>query len=439
MNSEINSKLNIENLVLDLESEVNAKTSKINQIKMEIDQIVLEKKSYEEKFNRLGMDENENIKNMIIAKNKEDRERLVDQRNSLTADIETIKLKKNKLNNKILEISKKIILNEEKFEKNNEDYHLKQKDKEVLEENLEQFNSKLSNIKKLILSDEESVYKIKDEIKTLNKDINEKKVSGEQYDSNLHKSQIEIDQLLEQLEDVDYVDDVKQITDQEMEEIKIIGENELTKSKFYKLQKNIDNFGPVNLLAPQEYIKLNERFEFLESQIIDLENSLENLNKTISKIDSESQTAFSDTFNLISAKYDEYVKRLFGGGEGKLVLTNPDSLKDSGIEVMLKIGLKKYRNLKSYSGGERALAGIALLLSAYFVKPAPFLLLDEVDAPLDDKNIIKFGAMLEEISELSQVAIITHNKATMKFAKQLIGVTSRLEGISEVVPIDLPK
>ena len=137
MNSEINSKLNIENLVLDLESEVNAKTSKINQIKMEIDQIVLEKKSYEEKFNRLGMDENENIKNMIIAKNKEDRERLVDQRNSLTADIETIKLKKNKLNNKILEISKKIILNEEKFEKNNEDYHLKQKDKEVLEENLE--------------------------------------------------------------------------------------------------------------------------------------------------------------------------------------------------------------------------------------------------------------------------------------------------------------
>ena len=83
------------------------------------------------------------------------------------------------------------------------------------------------------------------------------------------------------------------------------------------------------------------------------------------------------------------------------------------------------------------MAGIALLLSAYFVRPAPFLLLDEVDAPLDDKNILKFGEMLDEISNLSQVAIITHNKTTMKFAKQLIGVTSRLEGISEVVPIDL--
>jgi chromosome segregation protein len=156
------------------------------------------------------------------------------------------------------------------------------------------------------------------------------------------------------------------------------------------------------------------------------------------KIDEESETAFIETFNKISNKYDESIKRLFGGGEGKLILTNPDSIKDSGVEVMLKIGLKRYRTLKSYSGGERALAGIALLLSAYFVKPAPFLLLDEVDAPLDDKNISKFGEMLEEISKESQIAIITHNKGTMRYGSKLIGVTSKLEGISEVVPVDLP-
>ena len=236
---------------------------------------------------------------------------------------------------------------------------------------------------------------------------------------------------------MEYNEDIKNISDSENDEISAMGENELAKSKFYKLQRTIDNFGPVNLLAPEEFKKLDERFKFLDSQIIDLQNSLNNLSETISKIDQESESSFLDTFNRISSKYDEYVKRLFGGGEGKLILTNPDSPKDSGIEVMLKIGLKKYRNLKSYSGGERALAGIALLLSAYFVRPAPFLLLDEVDAPLDDKNILKFGEMLDEISNLSQVAIITHNKTTMKFAKQLIGVTSRLEGISEVVPIDL--
>jgi chromosome segregation protein len=203
------------------------------------------------------------------------------------------------------------------------------------------------------------------------------------------------------------------------------------------LQKSIDSFGPVNLLAPEEFEKLEERYDFIAGEINDLETSLTNLNKTIDKIDNESESAFLETFSKISNKYDEYIKTLFGGGEGKLVLTNPNSIKDTGIEVMLKIGLKKYRTLKSYSGGERALAGIALLLSAYFVKPAPFLLLDEVDAPLDDKNISKFGEMLKEISKKSQVAIITHNKKTMKFTNRLIGITSKLEGLSEVVPIDL--
>ena len=163
------------------------------------------------------------------------------------------------------------------------------------------------------------------------------------------------------------------------------------------MQKAIEEFGPVNLLAPDEYKKLQEKYDFIDSQLLDLDSSLINLEKTIKKIDEESRTAFIDAFDKISAKYNESVKRLFGGGEGKLVLTNTDSIEHSGIEVMLKIGLKKYRTLKSYSGGERALAGIALLLSAYFVKPAPFLLLDEVDAPLDDWNISKFGEILQEI------------------------------------------
>ena len=232
--------------------------------------------------------------------------------------------------------------------------------------------------------------------------------------------------------------DIKIVSEDECSQIELLKDNDdLSKSKFNKLQRSIESFGPVNLLAPEEFEKLKERFEFTDSQIKDLDESLNNLQKAINKIDEESETAFMETFNKISSKYDEYIKTLFGGGEGKLILTNPNSLKDTGIEVMLKIGLKKYRTLKSYSGGERALAGIALLLSAYFVKPAPFLLLDEVDAPLDDKNISKFGEMLKEISKKSQVAIITHNKRTMKFSNKLIGITSKLEGLSEVIPVDL--
>ena len=289
----------------------------------------------------------------------------------------------------------------------------------------------LENIK-MSLSHGSSEIEKSDEI------LEERRIKGFELDSNIQKVQIEIEQLLENLNpDID-ASEIKTVNSDESLRIdELEKNNDLSKSKFYKLQKTIEGFGPVNLLAPEEFEKLQERFDFTNSQIQDLDESLMNLNKTISKIDGESETAFMETFNKISDKYDEYIKTLFGGGEGKLVLTNPSSIKDTGIEVMLKIGLKKYRNLKSYSGGERALAGIALLLSAYFVKPAPFLLLDEVDAPLDDKNIDKFGLMLKEISAKSQVAIITHNKKTMKFSNKLIGITSKLEGLSEVIPVDL--
>lgn len=435
--SEISSKSNIENQILDLETEISDKVLRIEKIKDEISDIVLEKKSYEDKFNQITVSDNENIKNIINAKNNEERERLDSQRKSLLLDMQNITSKANKLEDKIDEISNKIILDEEKFEKNLSLKDSKNIKKSELEKCINVFNAEVNNIKSSIIANERIVNEVKEQIKDFIKKIDIKRSELEEYDSKLHKAKIEIDQLLEQLTDMEYNEDIRNISDSENDEISTMGESELAKSKFYKLQKTIDDFGPVNLLAPEEFKKLDERFEFLDSQIIDLQNSLDNLSKTISKIDQESESAFLDTFNRITSKYDEYVKRLFGGGEGKLILTNPDSPKDSGIEVMLKIGLKKYRNLKSYSGGERALAGIALLLSAYFVRPAPFLLLDEVDAPLDDKNILKFGEMLDEISNLSQVAIITHNKTTMKFAKQLIGVTSRLEGISEVVPIDL--
>ena len=435
--SEMSSKSNIENQILDLESEISDKVLRIEKIKNEISDIVLQKKSYEDKFNQITVSDNENIKNIINEKNNEERERLDSQKNSILFEIQSITSRITKFESKIEEFSNKIIFDEEKFEKNLNLTDSTNNKKLEIEKNINVLNTGVNDIKSSIIVNESKANTLTEQIKEFVKKIDLKRSELEEYDSKLHKAKIEIDQLFEQLSDMEYSEDIKNISDSENDDISAMGENELAKSKFYKLQKTIDNFGPVNLLAPEEFQKLDERFVFLDSQIIDLQNSLNNLSKTISKIDHESESAFLDTFNRISSKYDEYVKRLFGGGEGKLILTNPDSPKDSGIEVMLKIGLKKYRNLKSYSGGERALAGIALLLSAYFVRPAPFLLLDEVDAPLDDKNILKFGEMLDEISNLSQVAIITHNKTTMKFAKQLIGVTSRLEGISEVVPIDL--
>jgi len=353
------------------------------------------------------------------------------------SNVQTEKIKR--VQEKIGTVSKKIIEFEDMIELNTSKIATLQSDLPLLKQSQDEIKDHIDGLKTKINENELEVQALNNDVLSKDEIIDSKRVESLGFDSNIQKIQLEIDQLLENPSTNGDDFDISSISPEEKDKIaEFEKKGFLSKSRFYKLQKAIDDFGPVNLLALEEYKKLEDRYNFVNKQVNDLDTSLDNLTKTIKRIDQESETAFLEIFNQISDKYNESIKRLFGGGAGKLVLTNPDSIKDSGIEVMLKIGLKKYRDLKSYSGGERALAGIALLLSAYFVKPAPFLLLDEVDAPLDDKNISKFGKMLEEISHKSQIGIITHNKGTMKYGNKLIGVTSKLEGISEIVPFELP-
>ena len=438
LNNELESKRKLEGQMIDIEADISSKSDRVLDIQEEIEEILIEKRSFEERFNSVNFSESSNIQQLITDRRKEDEQRLLASTKDLSNQLDTLKLKISKSSSKKGMVSEKIISYEESYEQNLNEIESLENSQTKLQDQIEKMQESISDISIKNEKNKTILNQLKKDLIVKSSQIDDELKRNVDFEVRIQKVQFELDQLFENIDDKDYIEQLKILTDEEMFQIKSLGEEELTKSKFYKLQKKIDNFGPVNLLAPEEFKKLQERYDFINSQVEDLEISLDNLKKTISKIDEESQTAFLETFNLISSKYDEYVKRLFGGGEGKLMLTNPDSLKDSGIEVMLKIGLKKYRTLKSYSGGERALAGIALLLSAYYVRPAPFLLLDEVDAPLDDKNITKFGEMLEEISKLSQVAIITHNKRTMKFVNKLIGVTSRVEGISEVVPVELP-
>ncbi len=207
--------------------------------------------------------------------------------------------------------------------------------------------------------------------------------------------------------------------------------------KFSELKKRIDRFGPVNLLAPKEYQELEERFNFLNEQIEDLERAIDSLKKAIKKLDKESASRFIKAFEVVNEKFGKTFERLFDGGEGKLILIDPEDVLQSGVEVMVKPKGKRYQSLNLLSGGEKALTAIALILSACLVKPAPFLLLDEIDAPLDESNTVRFSKLLKEIAENSQVIIITHNKITMQAADNLVGVTSRQSSISTVVSVDL--
>ncbi len=155
------------------------------------------------------------------------------------------------------------------------------------------------------------------------------------------------------------------------------------------------------------------------------------------KIDRESERRFSLAYNELNAKFQEVFAKLFPNGEAKLTLTNRDNLLETGVEIMVRPGGKKFQSVNLLSGGEKTLAALALILSAFFVKPAPFLLFDEVDAPLDEANTVQFTELLKQAAQTSQVMIITHNKKTMEISDALIGITSSDGGVSKVVSVEL--
>ncbi|MFQ5787438.1 MAG: AAA family ATPase, partial [Thermodesulfobacteriota bacterium] len=212
---------------------------------------------------------------------------------------------------------------------------------------------------------------------------------------------------------------------------------EMEEAKLKKLKERIEKFGPVNLLAPEEFTNLEERYNFLNDQMEDLLSAISSLRKAMNRIDRESSKRFTETFEVVNKKFQEIFRRLFRGGDAKLVLTDPDDILNTGVDVMVKPGAKKFQSVNLLSGGEKALSAIALVISACFVKPSPFLLFDEIDAPLDDINTSHFIALLEEIAQKSQVLIITHNKKTMQSVHSLIGITDDKSSTSKVVSVEL--
>ncbi|RNC67501.1 MAG: chromosome segregation protein SMC [Desulfuromonadales bacterium] len=204
-----------------------------------------------------------------------------------------------------------------------------------------------------------------------------------------------------------------------------------------ELSRLIDEMGEVNLTAIEEYRELDERFTFLSAQKADLEESLHSLQQAIQRINRTTRKRFMETFTLVNEKFQEVFPRLFCGGRAELKLTNEEDLLETGIDIIVQPPGKKLQNVTLLSGGEKALTAVALIFSIFLIKPTPFCLLDEVDAPLDDANIGRFNDMVREMSELSQFIIITHNKATMAVADTLYGVTMEEPGVSKIVSVKL--
>jgi chromosome segregation protein len=201
------------------------------------------------------------------------------------------------------------------------------------------------------------------------------------------------------------------------------------------LQKRIDDIGEVNLMAIDEFQELEERYTFLSEQQEDLQTSLEGLQSAISKINRTTRKRFRETFDLVNERFRELFPQLFNGGQAELVLTDENDLLETGIEVVAQPPGKKLQNVTLLSGGEKALTAVAMIFSIFQIKPSPFCLLDEVDAPLDDANIGRFNEIVATMAKTSQFIIITHNKRTMEIADNLYGITMEEPGMSKLVSV----
>ncbi len=211
---------------------------------------------------------------------------------------------------------------------------------------------------------------------------------------------------------------------------------ELWEEKLEKIRRRIDRLGPINLAAIDEFKEESERKEYLDSQLADLNDALETLEAAIRKIDRETRSRFRETYENVNAGFQRLFPKLFGGGHAYLELTGDDLL-SAGVTVMARPPGKRNSTIHLLSGGEKALTAVALVFAIFELNPAPFCLLDEVDAPLDDANVGRFCDIVKEMSEKVQFVFITHNKGTMEMARQLTGVTMQEPGVSRLVSVDL--
>jgi len=211
---------------------------------------------------------------------------------------------------------------------------------------------------------------------------------------------------------------------------------ETWEDKLEKVRRRIDRLGPINLAAIDEFKEQSERKEFLDAQLEDINNALATLESAIRKIDRETRSRFRETYNNVNKGFQALFPKLFGGGHAYLELTGDDLL-TSGVTVMAQPPGKRNSTIHLLSGGEKALTAVALVFAIFELNPAPFCLLDEVDAPLDDQNVGRFCDIVKEMAEKVQFVFITHNKGTMELARQLTGVTMQEPGVSRLVSVDL--
>ena len=253
-----------------------------------------------------------------------------------------------------------------------------------------------------------------------------------EWQSHELKASAFVEQLQDQGQDAEQV-----ISDMNLAETQSLDQLvEQKEQQIERLQYNIVRLEPVNLAAIDEFDEESKRKKYLDEQNDDLTNALNTLEEAIARIDKDTRTLFKETFEAVNSNIKQLFPRLFGGGHAYLELTGNDLL-TTGVSIMASPPGKRVSSIQLLSGGEKALTAVSLVFAIFNLNPAPFCMLDEVDAPLDDANVGRFSAMVAEMSEKVQFLFVSHNKVTMEIANQLMGVTMREPGVSRLVSVDL--
>ena len=241
--------------------------------------------------------------------------------------------------------------------------------------------------------------------------------------------------------------DIEQIVNQLWEEYEITPNNAegyerptniaLAAKQVHSLRNEIRNLGSINIDSIEEYKKAKERYDFMSEQRLDLEEAAAKLRKIISEMTETMKKEFIEKFNIINKNFNEVFIELFGGGKAELILEDESNILECGIDIKVQPTGKKLQNMMLLSGGERAFTAIALLFAILKINPAPFCILDEIEAALDDVNVYRYAEYLKKFSMETQFLVITHRKGTMEAADTVYGVTMEENGISKLLSMKL--
>jgi chromosome segregation protein len=380
--------------------------------------------------------------NSITAEKEEKAQSLMDETlklGSLEKDIQLIKNNISSTENDIKHAEDEIIAKEndkERICRENDELYNQIREYEKL---AEQTKSLSEEIRKQISVIDEQKAKIVETLQSIqnsNKDLTDKLLQLQQelsrVDNKRTKLNIERENTLNRLWE-DY-----ELTYNAAVEIKTEVEDEKAAfSRLSELKAQIKSLGSVNMDSIEEYKAVKERFEFLTTQKEDLEKSKDNLNKIISSMEELMEEHFTKQFSEINESFGKVFRELFGGGKGRLYLSEPDNILESGVEIEVQLPGKGTQNINLYSGGEKSFIAIALLFAILRVKPTPFCILDEIDAALDDVNVSRFATYLKNYIEQTQFIVITHRRGTMEAATILYGVTMQEKGVSKLLSLHI--